>query len=163
MDKDRIFSVLTAVICTVGSIVITVASVIVYRKYLPVKDVLTYTVIVLVILGFYIVKVIEVMEVIAYDLEVHASPKVTAHERSLADDDLQPADEDDDPREFRRPAGFIPDPYDPEHRFRDIYGHQYIKISGTWYDEYGNIAPDYMCDYYGITHYEERQKEQRGS
>ena len=57
-------------------------------------------------------------------------------------------------RRFRKPLGMIPNPYDPSHGFTDIYGNQYYKVCGTWYDDDDNPLPDYLKDAYGITAYE---------
>ena len=71
-------------------------------------------------------------------------------------DDKDTGSDSEPPLWFRRPIGMIPDPYDPKHWFTDIYGHQYHKMYGTWWDDNGNQVLDYMKDCYGLTAYEKQ-------
>ncbi|MBR2599316.1 MAG: hypothetical protein IKD84_00185 [Erysipelotrichaceae bacterium] len=146
MDKDKVITTLTTVIIAVGVIAIIVGAVVIYRKY-QFSDGLTYAAVVIVVLYFFITAVAEVLAIITDEQEGSGS--------NIINDSPQPGKDEDDPLTFRRPVGIIPSIYDPENVFTDIHGHEYRKLYGVWWDDNGNVCPDYLKGIYGISSYEE--------
>lgn len=91
----------------------------------------------------------------------HKSPDVPYGDINFdTDDDEDYSESESRPStEFRHPIGMIPDPYDPQNRFKDYYGHEYDRYCGVWRDDNGNLAPGYMYDWYGLTDYEKQQED----
>jgi len=68
-------------------------------------------------------------------------------------------EDNENPYEFIKPYGLIPNPYDPEKFAEDWNGHQYCRLSGVWYDENWNSLPSYLYDDYGFSSYEKKYVE----
>ena len=146
MDKDKVITTLTTVIIAVGVIAIIVGAVVIYRKY-QFSDGLTYAAVVIVVLYFFITAVVEVLGSITDEQEGSGSNiNINNSGRQSGEDDTLT---------FRRPVGIIPSIYDPENVFTDIHGHEYRKLYGVWWDDNGNVCPDYLKGIYGISSYEE--------
>ena len=155
MDKNKVITMLTTAILTVGAIAIVVGAVVLYRKYQLSTDGLTYSVIVVVVLYFFTAAVLEVVGSITD--EPSGSTDSGGAGSNMINNGQQSGE--DDPFRFRRPVGMIPSIYDPENVFTDIHGHEYRKLCGVWWDDNGNICPDYLKDIYGISSYEKRHED----
>ena len=154
MDNNKIADIAIGT-CAVGAIAIIVGAVVLYEKSQFSTDGLTYSAIVIVILYCFVVAVGKVFDGIADLIGGPAGSAGTGYSH-----DVRQADNSDNSSlEFIRPVGMIPVMYDPENRFTDIYGNEYRKLHGYWYDYNGNFCPDYLKDMYGLSYYEDSHKD----
>jgi len=152
MNNNKSESMLITIISAVGAIAIIIGAIIIYRKF-HFTDILTFSAIVIVVLVIFVTAVDSFISSL-----FHSSGSTYIASNNVFTNEDKKSDKNSN--EFIMPHGFVPDKYDPEHKFTDFEGHEYHNYYGMWVDENGNACPDYMKDMYGISSYESRHDDE---